>query len=447
LKTATITLTMALLCTFGYGQDASKIYKSTVKSTVTIETGNSIGSGFFVAPNIIATNYHVVAGASYINASINGTSKKYRTTSIAAVDRKADLILFNVSGANAAPLPLSPIKVEIGQQIYVIGSPKGLEATISDGIISGRRNMSGNERLQISAPISPGSSGGPVINAKGEVIGISVSQMAEGQNLNFAIPVNKVKELLAQAKKGPSPPLAGSGSSINRDPHRGSTAGKTIYAMNGVQSNNGKLSLNYIERTSQYSTFHFTYSCEDCPSAHTIWLDNYRLVDRTTGKTYHAYATNLPNENTKTTVQPGSSTEFMVQFKSVPSSVKVFSLKEGQCEEGNFCFPYVSLTRHGKITSTKPVIRNNKGQKGTVTFYSNYGKSGHIKLWVDGKYKGKLTNYFKNNATPDCGGEGTLSFNLPEGTYRFKAEDNSYKWVGTVKVAANSCVLQGLVRQ
>jgi S1-C subfamily serine protease len=98
---------------------------------------------------------------------------------------------------------MTPIKIssnlpKIGDDIMVAGSPQGLEGTISKGIISSIRKFDpyDYELIQISAPISEGSSGGPVVNSSGELIGISVSGMKEGQNLNFAVPVKYISHLL-----------------------------------------------------------------------------------------------------------------------------------------------------------------------------------------------------------------------------------------------------------
>lgn len=98
--------------------------------------------------------------------------------------------------------------VRIAETVYVAGNPKGLEGTFSDSIISSRRDGRTKERLQMTAPISPGSSGGPVLNCKGEVIGVSVSvhRALEAQNLNFAIPSKYLKTLLEQS--GPVKPLS-----------------------------------------------------------------------------------------------------------------------------------------------------------------------------------------------------------------------------------------------
>ena len=108
------------------------------------------------------------------------------------------------------PLPLGDSDtVQVGETVYVAGNPKGLEGTVSDGLISGRRDRyTKKERLQMTAPISPRSSGGPVLNHKGKVIGVSVSAYHpfDGQNLNFAVPSNALKALLLRS--GRAKPLS-----------------------------------------------------------------------------------------------------------------------------------------------------------------------------------------------------------------------------------------------
>jgi uncharacterized protein (TIGR02145 family) len=178
------------------GQDATIIYKNNVNSTVTIETDICLGSGFFISDSIIATNYHVIDGASEAYCYTNNSPTKYKIDGYIAVDKQVDIILLKVSGLNRKAIKMSTSTVEPGQKIYVMGSPKGLPATISDGIVSGLRVFEGYNLIQITAPISHGSSGGPVLNAKGELIGVSVGQYEGGQNLNFAIPKINIEQLL-----------------------------------------------------------------------------------------------------------------------------------------------------------------------------------------------------------------------------------------------------------
>jgi len=87
-------------------------------------------------------------------------------------------------------------QVEIGDEVYAIGNPEGLEATLSQGIISGIRQLGGNRYFQISAPISHGSSGGTILDKSGEVIAVAVGVLGSGQNLNFAIPISEVAALI-----------------------------------------------------------------------------------------------------------------------------------------------------------------------------------------------------------------------------------------------------------
>jgi hypothetical protein len=197
-KTIAILIIICLAETI-IAQDATVIYKNSVSSTVTIETDIGLGSGFFVGKNVIVTNYHVIEGASEVYCYTTNSSIKYKIEGYLAVDKSVDLILLKVSGLDRAAIKIAASSVSPGQKVYVIGSPKGLPASISDGIVSGLRDFEGHKLIQITAPISPGSSGGPVLNSNGELIGVSVGQFKDGQNLNFAIPKSNM-ELLLKSK-------------------------------------------------------------------------------------------------------------------------------------------------------------------------------------------------------------------------------------------------------
>ena len=165
----------------------------------------SMGSGFFVQPNMIATNYHVIEGAARGTVKLVRRPTKYTIDSVLAIDKDNDLALLKVSEpSDIKPLTLinDSETVRRGEGVFVVGNPEGLEGTLSVGIISNLHSLEDNKRLQMTAPISPGSSGGPVLNTKGKVIGVAVgSRQALGaQNLNFAIPSNYLKKLLDQSK-------------------------------------------------------------------------------------------------------------------------------------------------------------------------------------------------------------------------------------------------------
>ena len=126
-----------------------------------------------------------------------GKNEKYKIAGSVGIDTKRDLVLLSVPEATAPKLSASDSKqVAIGDEIYAIGNPQGLEGTFSQGIISSIRKIGTDTLLQITAPISPGSSGGPVINVQGQVIGVAAATFLDGQNLNFAIPISYVTSLL-----------------------------------------------------------------------------------------------------------------------------------------------------------------------------------------------------------------------------------------------------------
>ena len=157
-----------------------------------------LGSGFFISQNgDVITNYHVLQGASSAEVKTSD-GKTYPITYIVAEDEQSDIIRLSVDipSQYVYPLSLSTSIPEVGERIIVYGSPLGLENTVSDGIVSAIRDIPDYGRIiQITAPISPGSSGSPVLNMQGEVIGIASFQMVEGQNLNFAIPSEKITGL------------------------------------------------------------------------------------------------------------------------------------------------------------------------------------------------------------------------------------------------------------
>jgi len=195
-----------------YAQSAQEIAKRAFASTVLLvmEDANgqpiSLGSGFFVRNGEIASNLHVLEYAARGYAKLVGQSAKYDIEGITAVDSGRDLVILKVT-ARASTLNLaSADAVQVGETVYAVGTPQGLEGTFSQGIVSGIRQVGSDQILQITAPISPGSSGGPVLNGKGDVIGVSVATYRGGQNLNFAIPSMYLKTLLG--KVGPPQALA-----------------------------------------------------------------------------------------------------------------------------------------------------------------------------------------------------------------------------------------------
>ena len=175
------------------------------EAVVLIATGDSSvtevgqGSGFFVTPNLIVTNFHVIDNASIIAYKRVGQIQVHAIKSVRHVDATYDLAILEVPSTRVSPLYIGDSNlVKKGETVYVVGSPHGFEGTFSDGTLSAIRRDLAIDLLQISAPISPGSSGGPVLNGKAEVIGVATSGFVtdHAQNLNFAVPSNYLNGML-----------------------------------------------------------------------------------------------------------------------------------------------------------------------------------------------------------------------------------------------------------
>ena len=194
---------------------SSQIAQSTLPSVVLLvmedSQGKTIsqGSGFVVRDGIIATNRHVIDGAARGYARKVGEEARYNIRGIVASDVPRDLVMLSVEGLSAKPLPIGDSsKLAVGDTVYAVGNPRGMEGTFSNGIISSIRKLTDQTLLQITAPISPGSSGGPLVNSKGEVVGVVVATLAEAQNRNFAVSSEYLHKMLAQLTK--PQPLSGS---------------------------------------------------------------------------------------------------------------------------------------------------------------------------------------------------------------------------------------------
>lgn len=157
------------------------------------------GTGFLVSDDgLIATNYHVIKDGRSAEV-ILPTLAKLAVKGVVASNPDWDLAILRVEGKSLPFLKIAKDDPKIGAKVYAIGNPKGLTNTLSDGLVSGVREISNDlSLLQTTAAISPGSSGGPLLAESGEVVGITTSSLVTGQNLNFAVPGKRLFSLLSK---------------------------------------------------------------------------------------------------------------------------------------------------------------------------------------------------------------------------------------------------------
>lgn len=196
-------------------------YSQSVVTIIALDENNqplSLGSGFFVNENgNIATNHHVIENC--VKAIIKTKIGERGTIlEILNYDHELDLIIARTSLKSTKPLPFGDSDtITIGEDILAIGNPAGLEGTVSKGIISGVRKVDDIKFIQITAPISPGSSGGPVFNLAGKVIGVATAYLTYGQSLNFAMPINYLKSLKPNKLNLVSLPKISKNKSLKKD--------------------------------------------------------------------------------------------------------------------------------------------------------------------------------------------------------------------------------------
>ncbi len=219
------------------------IYRDANPAVVEIEGEQKSGSGFMISSDgIVVTNYHVVAGEKTVSVRLtNGL--ELTTDEVLAEDQQLDIVILHINGKGFPKLRIGDsARVSPGDSVVVIGNPLGLNSSVSEGLISGIREIDGMKLLQISAPISPGSSGGPVLNHAGDVIGVVRATIVGGQNLNLAIPANVVTSLMAT---GGSPKLL--------------SALSASHPKEGVDSSNGS----EIQKAARYLAAHLYSEARD----------------------------------------------------------------------------------------------------------------------------------------------------------------------------------------
>jgi S1-C subfamily serine protease len=208
-------LLVAVFISYSPAQDTvADIVKRSSDAVVLIVISDSsgqetaLGSGFLVsADGEIVTNHHVIKEAHSATAKLSNGSF-FPVNGVLADDADKDLAIMKVNGKNLSFLTLGDIdKLRAGDHVVAIGSPLGLEGTVSDGIVSAIRDVANKKWIQTTAPVSHGNSGGPLLDMNGHVVGVITlgANPGEAQNLNFAVPCNEVQALLITARQQVKP--------------------------------------------------------------------------------------------------------------------------------------------------------------------------------------------------------------------------------------------------
>jgi serine protease Do len=189
-------------------QSVRELVMTLGSAVVQVRTPGGLGSGFFINPEgFLITNFHVVEGETQISVEVfyqrNGQLERqvFKKVRIIALNKFGDLALLHIEDKDAPKFASVTLgdsdKTSVGDRLFAIGSPMGLERTVTEGILSTKtRELEGTLYLQTTAQINPGNSGGPLFNLRGEVVGVINMKITFGEGLGFAIPVETVKYFL-----------------------------------------------------------------------------------------------------------------------------------------------------------------------------------------------------------------------------------------------------------
>lgn len=294
-----------------------------------VPTGS--GTGFFISNDGTAiSNFHVLKGAS--NAIIKlSNNTTFKISEIVAANQEADLIKFKIENPSKKVFPFLSTKttgIEKGDKVFVIGNPHGFESTVSEGIISSVREVEDYEQvIQITAAISPGSSGSPVMTMDGKVVGVATFQYADGQNLNFAVASKMISKLGISSK---------SLKTVNNS---------NLVIINEKCKENSELILNSIEYDLAKTTLNFSFTNVSLGYGEymLIWTqlnskDNtFFIQDLNTMNKYTMTSSTIgTSREDGTKVALGETKRFKVFFPPIPKGVTKVNIMEGLASSWNF---------------------------------------------------------------------------------------------------------------
>ncbi len=251
----------------GRTQNASEVNRTRLNSTVTVTTDKGIGSGFFIEPSLIVTNYHVIEGATRATCNLSNKVVEYDILGYVAKDEQTDLVILKVKGLKGSPVPIASEEIGIDQGVFAFDNPFNENAKFNSGTVSGERIINEHTFFEIKTTVAPGSSGGPLLNIDGELIGVTVMSIVEGEKLNLVVPNSKLQGLLSDKKMNPVPLYQASLSKSEQEP---SEFGSVVFHVN--DKNIGVVDLFLEDRfvgsiKGHYPKKHFIPECGETNSA------------------------------------------------------------------------------------------------------------------------------------------------------------------------------------
>lgn len=196
---------LAVWAALGYAKTPEQIFQQASKSVVVIQAydqeDNPVnqGGGVVIGKESVVTNCHVLEDSAKLVVSHD---KEQFDAALAHADHERDLCQLSVPRLTAPRAALWTGRLRVGQRVYAIGAPEGLELTFTEGLVSSLREFEGSQYIQTSAAISQGSSGGGLFDVEGRLIGITAFFLQDGQSLNFAAPASWISQLVTRAGGG-----------------------------------------------------------------------------------------------------------------------------------------------------------------------------------------------------------------------------------------------------
>ena len=332
----------------------SDIISETENATFTIYTYDEFGapkgsgSGFFIDPSGMGiSNYHVLDGAvKAIIKTVDG--KEYEIKEVVASDKKWDIVKFKIkpSKTQHSFLKFATKSPQKGAKIYNISAPLGLENTVSEGIVSSyREDQQHGQTVQITAPISPGSSGSAILNDKGECFAVATFQKTRGQNLNFGVLLDQDK--IEQLKKND---FVKNNSSFNR--------GDKFILLNIPSNQGAEIMLHALEFKNNMTIGYFSYTNLNLsiPNA-VIWCElnkkdaGFLIHDKDLDIKHYLTASTIGVNKADGTPTPlASCTRFKVFFPAIKNELKNIDIVYGYTSRG-WQFMNINLDEYRKKIS------------------------------------------------------------------------------------------------